>query len=104
MKRILSLSLALLLATPCSAENYLLSGGQESKIQYEMLQKVQPSSNTRKLILNYVLPESFDSPTYCQKIEQFDIRFTPSPDDRLRRPSPCDTTHQGFPKTAHRAV
>ena len=84
MKRILSLSLALLFATPCSAENYLLNGGQESKIQYEMLQKVQPSSNTRKLILNYVLPESFDSPTYCQKIEQFDIRFTPSPDDRAQ--------------------
>ncbi len=82
MKRFLSLFLALLFAIPCSAENYLLNGGQESKIQYEMVQKVQPSSNTRKLILNYVVPESFDSPTYRQKIEQFDIRFSPPPDDR----------------------
>jgi len=82
MKRILSLSLALLFTAPCNAENYLLNGGQESKIQYEMVQKVQPSSNTRKLVLNYVVPESFDSPTYRQKIEQFDIRFSPSPDDR----------------------
>lgn len=84
MKKILSLFLALLFATPCNAENYLLNGGQESKIQYEMIQQVKPSSSTRKLILNYVVPESFDSPTYRQKIEQFDIRFSPEPNDRAQ--------------------
>jgi len=84
MNIILSAFLVLLFALPCDAENYLLNGGQESKIQYEMVQKVEPSSNTRKLILNYVVPESFDSPTYCQKIEQFDIRFSPAPADRMQ--------------------
>jgi hypothetical protein len=84
MKILLFILLALVFASPCSAENYLMNGGQESKIQYEMVQKVQPSSNTRKLILNYVVPESFDSPTYRQKIEQFDIRFSPSPDERAQ--------------------
>lgn len=72
----------LLITNPCQAENYLLNGGQESTIHYTMTQEVQPSSNTRKLILNYVVPKSFDSYTYKQNIQKFDLDFFPPPDDR----------------------
>jgi len=59
---------------PCEAENYLINGGQESQIDYKMEQRVQPAPATRKLILNYVVPENFQSPTYNQKIQKFDLR------------------------------
>ena len=74
--------LFLLIANPCQAENYLLNGGQESEIQYTMTQEVQPSPNTRKLLLNYVVPKSFDSYTYKQNIRKFDLEFFPPPDTR----------------------
>ena len=82
MKRILAVSFLVLMAVPGFAENYLLNGGQASQISYQMVQKVQLSSNTRKLILSYVVPESFESPTYRQKITELDFNFSPSPSKR----------------------
>jgi transglutaminase-like putative cysteine protease len=61
------------------AENYLLNGGQESKIAYQMTQEVRPSANTRKLTLSYVVPVSFSSPTYRQKIKDLSLRFSMAP-------------------------
>lgn len=74
--------LCVLIAMHCTqawADNYLLNGGQESKISYQMTQKVRPSANMRKLILSYVFPVSFTSPTYQQKIRDFDVRFSVAP-------------------------
>jgi len=67
---------------PCEAENYLINGGQESQIDYKMEQRVQPAPATRKLILSYVMPENFQSPTYSQKITRFDLRFSVNPSER----------------------
>ncbi|MBN2357762.1 hypothetical protein JXO59_16750, partial [candidate division KSB1 bacterium] len=64
------------------AENYLINGGQESQINYQMVQKVEPVSGTNKLILSYVIPESFSSPTYVQKITAFRIEFSVPPNKR----------------------
>ncbi len=83
MKRLFAICLVLLIAAPGFAKNYLLNGGQESEINYLMVQKVQPSSNTRKLMLSYVVPESFDSPTYRQKIKTLDFNFSPPPSNRV---------------------
>ncbi len=82
MRIVILVLLCLFISFPCQAENYLLNGGQESKIDYTMTHEVQPSPNTKKLILNYVVPKSFDSCTYKQTIEQFDLDFSPPPDDR----------------------
>jgi transglutaminase-like putative cysteine protease len=90
MRRILAVILLVLMAVPAFAENYLLNGGQTSQINYQMVQKVQPSSNTRKLILSYVVPESFDSPTYRQKITELDFSFSPLPSKREDK-----TDHRG---------
>ncbi len=85
MKRLFVICLVLLLAVPGFAKNYLLSGGQESRIDYQMVQKVKPASTTRKLILSYVVPESFDSPTYRQRIKTLDLNFSPPPSNRVDR-------------------
>ena len=47
-----------------------------------MVQKIEPSSGTRKLILSYVVPETFNSPTYNQQITNLDFSFSPSPSSR----------------------
>ena len=64
------------------AENYILSGNQISIIQYRMYQKVIPTSETVTLNLSYVIPESFDSPTYSQRISDFNINFTQEPEEK----------------------
>ncbi len=39
--------LAASLGGPAVAENYLLNGGQESKIHYRLYQKVEPAAGTK---------------------------------------------------------
>ena len=75
----------LLLAVPCLAENYLLNGGQTSEIDYRMIQEIVPSYGTRKLIVSYVVPQSFSSPSYNQDIQDFSLRFSIEPDKRERK-------------------
>ena len=83
MKKVIGVCLIVSLAVPAYAANYLLNGGQESKIDYRMVQKIEPSAGIRKLILNYVVPKSFQSPTYNQRIEGLDYQFSPSPSKRI---------------------
>lgn len=72
-----------------SGENYLINGGQESKIQYQLIQRVEPAGDTKTLKMSFVVPESFQSPTYNQRIENFALNLTPEPskkqDERDKR-------------------
>ena len=61
------------------AENYLINGGQESRIKYELIQDVEPTTGTKSLILSFVVPTNFQSPTYNQRISDFSLRFVPNP-------------------------
>lgn len=79
MKKLVILLMIFNIVSPIFAENYLLNGGQDSRINYTMEQKVTPVPGVQTLKLSYVIPESFDSPTYKQKIENFSIRFNPRP-------------------------
>lgn len=72
-------------AMTAHAENYLLNGGQDSTIAYQMVQSITPSPDTRKLFLSYVNPASFASPTYNQTVEAADISFSVKPDSRTTR-------------------
>jgi transglutaminase-like putative cysteine protease len=85
MKRLFIIGLVVLTGVPVFAENYLLNGNQESQIQYQMVQKVQPSAGVQELILSYVVPESFVSRTYMQKITDLDFNFSPPPTGRKDR-------------------
>lgn len=68
------------------AENYLLNGGQASEIKYRMQQRIKPSPGTRQLVLSYVEPQSFHSPSYKQQIEKFrlDYSYPPQTVDRIQ--------------------
>jgi hypothetical protein len=85
MNKILGVSLFLILAIPAYAENYLLNGRQASQINYEMIQKIRPPQGIRSLVLSYVIPKSFDSPTYSQKIKDLSLHFSPEPSKRKDR-------------------
>jgi hypothetical protein len=80
-KRTIFLVLLCSLVT-AQAENYLINGGQESQINYQMEQHIAPAPGTQKLILSYVVPVTFASPTFNQKISQFRIDFSQNPSSR----------------------
>ncbi|MBF0224973.1 MAG: transglutaminase domain-containing protein [Desulfobacterales bacterium] len=61
------------------AENYIVNGEQKSNINYEMTQKIIPAKQTKKISLSYVVPQSFDSPTFKQNIKKSDFIFSPEP-------------------------
>jgi hypothetical protein len=69
----------LFIVLSAQAENYLINGGQESSIKYTLAQHIEPAGKTKTLKLSFVVPESFDSPTYKQRVENFQLRFSPDP-------------------------
>jgi len=83
MKKILLLLLVLFLVPglPCLAENYVLEGQMGSDIIYELQQQVKKGPGTRKLVLSFVVPPSFVSPTYNQQIRGFKLAFSPKPNE-----------------------
>jgi len=82
IKKLLCLTLAVFSFQPAFAENYLINGGQESRIQYKLVQKVEPQPGIKTLMLSYVVPVSFKSPTYNQEIRDLAMKFSPEPTKR----------------------
>jgi transglutaminase-like putative cysteine protease len=64
------------------SENYTLKGDMASSIRYELQEKVTTASGIKKMIFSFVVPQDYQSPTYKQKISDFDIRFDPEPQER----------------------
>ncbi len=78
--RIIIVIIVLTCWTTTTAKSYVLNGGQKSKIKYRVVQQVKPSPvNIENIRLTYVLPQSFSSPTYKQKITEQDIVFSVPP-------------------------
>ncbi|MBN2255687.1 MAG: transglutaminase domain-containing protein, partial [Deltaproteobacteria bacterium] len=69
-------------SVPASAENYTVQGAMTSRIRFEMQKTVNTVPGVQKTILSFVVPPSFQSPTYNQTIRQFDISFDPAPSNR----------------------
>lgn len=63
----------------CLAENYVVVGQMQSQIRYELQQRVTRGSGTERLELHFVVPQSFDSPTYRQEVQNFKLDLSPSP-------------------------
>lgn len=85
MRKILFFCLCILLGKPAFAENYLIEGHQESRIEYRMVQTVHAGKSIDALMLTYVLPASFTSPTYRQTILSTDLHFFPEPFKKVAR-------------------
>ncbi|MCI0512441.1 transglutaminase domain-containing protein [candidate division KSB1 bacterium] len=78
----LMLSLMLLGFHALKADSYLVNGGQESNIRYRMTQTIRPTPAMSGLTLSFVVPQSFQSPTYNQRISALNFDFQPSPANR----------------------
>ncbi|MCI0514114.1 hypothetical protein L0128_12935 [candidate division KSB1 bacterium] len=81
-RHLLVIVLTLFLASTLYGENYLLNGGQTSRIQYKMVQTVEPNPAIQTLNLSYVIPATYKSPTYNQTIVNSNFDFSPPPQNR----------------------
>jgi transglutaminase-like putative cysteine protease len=89
MKKILSFlsfSLAIsMTATFCLAENFTVKGDMASTIHYELQHRITAGDAMRKLSLSFVVPQSFESPTYNQQISNFKLTFSPEAQERTTK-------------------
>lgn len=86
MKRILLLIVFFILLVTISswAENYTVQGNMASQIRFEIQKNVTTVPGVQKTILSFVVPPTFQSPTFNQDIKDFDITFTPKPTSKDR--------------------
>ncbi len=73
---------ALSAAPPARAENYTVRGGMGAEIRYELRQRITAGTGVRQTTLSFVMPRSFQSPTFRQEIRDVDLSFEPRPDER----------------------
>ncbi len=69
-------------AGPVLAGNVTVTGDMGSAIRYELQEQVTAGDGMKKLVLSFVVPQTYESPTYHQKISDFNLTFRPSPQDR----------------------
>jgi transglutaminase-like putative cysteine protease len=53
-----------------------------STIHYELRHQITAGDSMKKLMLSFVEPESFDSPTYKQQITNFNVRLSPEAEEK----------------------
>ena len=84
MKKIIAVILGLALLWPVAghAENYTLKGQMGSVIRYELQEQITAGEGIKKLVLSFVVPQTYQSPTYKQEIKDFDLKFTPEPQEK----------------------
>ncbi|MCX7817332.1 MAG: transglutaminase-like domain-containing protein [Syntrophales bacterium] len=66
------------------SENFTLTGNMESSFIYELQDKITLEGGINELVLSFVIPESFSSPTYSQEISDFRLVFNPEPGSQSR--------------------
>jgi transglutaminase-like putative cysteine protease len=84
MKKIFAAILGLAFLWPVSghAENYTLKGRMGSTIRYELQEQITAGEGIQKMVLSFVVPQTYQSPTYKQEIRDFDLKFSPEPQER----------------------
>lgn len=80
--QILCALLLALAASPAGAENMTVKGDMGSTIRYVLEERVTSGDGMRKIVMSFVIPQSFDSPTYRQAISDFSLELRPKPQDR----------------------
>ena len=71
----------IVMTSPSIAENFTVKGDMDSTIHYELQHQITAGDAMKKLTLSFVIPQSFDSPTYKQQITNFKIKFAPDAQD-----------------------
>jgi hypothetical protein len=71
--------------TPCAAENYTVEGDMGSDIRFEIRRNISLREGITKLTLSFVVPPSFQSPTYHQSVSEFELKFSPEPQEKKQK-------------------
>ncbi len=84
MKKLLAAIFGMTLLWPVLslAENYTVKGDMGSSIRYELQEQVTAGGGIQKMVLSFVVPQSFQSPTSRQEIKEFGLAFSPEPQDK----------------------
>ena len=73
-------ALALLFqAATCVAENYVVTGYMQSKVRYELQQRISPDPGISRMKLSCVIPRNSKSVTFEQEISAVNLEFVPKP-------------------------
>jgi len=77
MKKLLAIILISILSWPAPsfAENYTVTGDMGANIRYEVQEQVTAGDGIQKMVLSFVIPQSFQSPTSRQEIKDFSLNF-----------------------------
>jgi hypothetical protein len=85
MKKLLNTIFVFTLAvtvSPSFAENFTVKGDMASTLHYELQHQITTGDAMKKLTLSFVIPQTFESPTYKQQITNFKINFSPESQER----------------------
>ena len=84
MKKLLGVFLIMMFLSPIQswAENYTVKGGMGSNIRYELQEQVTAGGGIQKMVISFVVPQSFQSPTFNQEIKDFNLAFSPEPREK----------------------
>jgi len=63
------------------AENYTVKGEMGASIRYELQEQVTAGEGIKKMVMSFVKPQTFLSPTYRQEIKNFKLVFSPEPEE-----------------------
>ncbi len=80
----------LFLPPSTGAENVDVEGEMTSEISYRLSQKVITAEGVQSISLSFVVPQEFNSTTYVQSIDDFNLNFIPQPQD-----SKISSDHRG---------
>ncbi len=61
------------------AQEIVLTGNQESVIRYKLEQSIEPFPDIDVLMVSFVVPQDFHSPTFNQKVSDIQFHFQPAP-------------------------
>ncbi len=86
MKRVLFALMLLLFVwtAPSFAENYTVQGEMGSEIRFEIQRNITVVDGITRLTLGFVVPPAFQSPTYNQSVQGFELRLTPRPQEQKK--------------------
>jgi len=60
----------------------VISGYQKSQINYLLEQTIEPFAGIEELQVSFVVPQDYLSPTYVQRVEKLNFKFSLEPDNR----------------------
>lgn len=78
----LAIASILLSAVFAEARTLEVDGAMRSDVNFELTQDMSMPGGARRVTASFVVPQEFISPTFVQRIEDYNLRFSPKPDSR----------------------